>query len=75
MEKPVIPDFAIDMHTEEGRKLVRDFNHFLTKASQAKNNFEVHEDFKEKLLTLLQKIEEDDKEEVVNQFRFNTWQQ
>ena len=28
-----------------------------------------------KLLTLLQKIEEDDKEEVANQFRFNTWQQ
>ena len=74
-KKPMIPDFAIDMHTEEGRKLGRDFKHFLAVASQTNNNLEVNEDFKEKLLTLLQKIEEDDKEEVVNQFRFNTWQQ
>ena len=48
-KKPVVPDFAIDMHTEEGRKLGRDFKHFLTVASQTKNNLEVHEDFKEKL--------------------------
>ena len=74
-KKPVIPDFAIDMHTEEGRKLGRDFKHFLTVASQTNNNLEVNEDFKEKLLTLLQKIEDDDQEEVANQFRFNTWQQ
>ena len=74
-KKPVIPDFAIDMHTEEGRKLGRDFKHFLTVASQTNNNLEVHEDFKEKLLTLLQKIEDDDQKEVANQFRFNTWQQ
>ena len=74
-KKPVIPDFAIDMHTEEGRKLGRDFKHFLTVASQTNNNLAVNEDFKEKLLKLLQKIEEDDKEEVANQFRFNTWQQ
>ena len=60
-KKPVIPDFAIDMHTEEGRKLGRDFKHFLAVASQTNNNLEVNEDFKEKLLTLLQKIEEDDK--------------
>ena len=64
------------MHTEAGRKLGRDFKHFLTVASQTNNNLEVSEDFKEKLFTLLQKIDDDDdKEEIPNQFCFNTWQE
>ena len=74
-KKPIIPDFAIDMHKEAGRKLGRDFKHFLTVASQTNNNLEVSEDFKEKLFTLLQKIEDEDKEEIPNQFCFNTWQE
>jgi hypothetical protein len=44
-------------------------------ASQTNNNLEVNEDFKEKLLMLLQQIEDDEKEEEANQFRFNTWQE
>ena len=73
--KPIIPDFAIDMHTEEGRKQGRDFQHFLNEASKTNNTLEVNEDFKEKLLELLKEIDENKKEETTNQFRFNTWQQ
>ena len=74
-KKPIIPDFAIDMHTEEGRKQGRDFQHFLNEASKTNNILEVNEDFKEKLLELLKEIDENKKEETTNQFRFNTWQQ
>ena len=74
-KKPIIPDFAIDMHTEEGRKQGRDFQHFLNEASKTNNTLEVNEDFKEKLLELLKEIDENKKEETTNQFRFNTWQQ
>ena len=74
-KKPIVPDFAIDMHTEEGRKQGRDFQHFLNEASKTNNTLEVNEDFKEKLLELLKEIDENKKEETKNQFRFNTWQQ
>ena len=63
------------MHTEEGRKQGRDFQHFLNEASKTNNTLEVNEDFKEKLLELLKEIDENKKEETTNQFRFNTWQQ
>lgn len=31
---PVIPDYAIDMHTRRGQEMGRDYQHFLTEASQ-----------------------------------------
>jgi replication-associated recombination protein RarA len=31
---PVIPDYAIDMHTRRGQEMGRDYNHFLTEASK-----------------------------------------
>lgn len=31
---PVIPDYAIDMHTRRGQEMGRDYNHFLNEASK-----------------------------------------
>lgn len=31
---PVIPDYAIDMHTKRGQEMGRDYRHFLTEASR-----------------------------------------
>ncbi|HEX2908058.1 MAG TPA: hypothetical protein VHO69_14405 [Phototrophicaceae bacterium] len=31
---PVIPDYAIDMHTRRGQEMGRDYEHFLTEAAQ-----------------------------------------
>jgi hypothetical protein len=32
--KPVIPDYALDMHTARGQKMGRDFKHFLEIGAQ-----------------------------------------
>ncbi len=32
--RPVIPDYAIDMHTRRGQEMGRDYRHFLTEASK-----------------------------------------
>ena len=32
--RPVIPDYAIDMHTQRGQEMGRDYLHFLTEASK-----------------------------------------
>ena len=55
--KPVIPDFAIDMHTEKGRNIGRDFKHFLEEGSRVENELHVNENYKARLLDLLDKIE------------------
>ncbi|MEM7033648.1 MAG: hypothetical protein AAF629_29135 [Chloroflexota bacterium] len=71
---PVIPDFAIDMHTEEGRRLGRDFKHFLAEGSRLENELEVDENYKAKLMEFLDKIEEDQPQKAENAFVYNGWQ-
>jgi replication-associated recombination protein RarA len=71
---PVIPDFALDMHTEKGREMGRDFKHFLEEGSKVENELEVEENYKGRLLELLDRIESEDPGKVNNAFAFNSWQ-
>ncbi len=72
--KPIIPDFAIDMHTEQGRNLGRDFKHFLEEGSRVENELPVDENYKARLLTLLDKIEQENLQPIDNTFAYNVWQ-
>jgi replication-associated recombination protein RarA len=72
--KPVIPDFAKDMHTEQGRSMGRDFKHFLKEGSRVENELPVPENYKARLLELLNKIEREAPQQVENTFQFNSWQ-
>jgi replication-associated recombination protein RarA len=72
--KPIIPDFALDMHTEKGRSLGRDFKHFLEEGSQVENELPVDENYKARLLELLDKIETQNPERIENAFSYNAWQ-
>jgi replication-associated recombination protein RarA len=72
--KPVIPDIALDMHTEIGRGMGRDFKHFLEEGSRVANELEVDENYKTRLLELVDKIELEKPERVENTFSYNSWQ-
>ena len=72
--QPEIPDFALDMHTAQGRSLGRDFNHFLAEGSRVENELSVDENYKERLLALLDKIEEEGPPTVENAFVYRGWQ-
>ena len=72
--KPDIPDFALDMHTEKGRALGRDFKHFLAEGSRVENELPVDQNYKSRLLALLDKIEQEGSEMVENAFVYNGWQ-
>ena len=72
--KPVIPDFALDMHTEQGRKLGRDFKHFLEEGSRVENELPVNENYKARLLDLLDKIDQEAPQKVEDAFTYNAWQ-
>lgn len=71
---PDIPDFALDMHTEQGRAMGRDFKHFLQEGSRVENELTVDENYKARLLALLDKIDAEQPEPVAQPFPFNTWQ-
>ena len=71
---PDIPDFALDMHTEKGREMGRDFKHFLAEGSRVENELEVDENFKNRLLALLDNIENEGLKPDKNAFSYNTWQ-
>ena len=71
---PKIPDFALDMHTEAGRAMGRDVKHFLNEASRVENELEVKENFKQRLLDLIDKVEEEKPEKSETAFSYNTWQ-
>lgn len=71
---PVIPDFAIDMHTNQGRSIGRDFKHFLEEGSRVENELPVDENYKSRLLALLDKIEQEAPEKVDTAFVYNAWQ-
>lgn len=72
--KPVIPDFAIDMHTEKGRSIGRDFTHFLREGSNVENEMKVEENYKERLLALIEKIGKGEMERDQDPFIYNSWQ-
>lgn len=72
--QPVIPDFALDMHTEKGREMGRDFKHFLAEGSKVENELKVDENYKARLLALLDNIELEEPQRVENAFSFNSWQ-
>jgi predicted ArsR family transcriptional regulator len=62
------------MHTEQGRALGRDFKHFLAEGSRLENELEVDENYKQRLLELLDQLEREEAEEVTNAFVYNNWQ-
>lgn len=72
--KPEIPDFALDMHTKKGRSMGRDFKHFLAEGSRVENELPVDDNYKERLLNLLDKIEQEEPETVDNAFIYGGWQ-
>ena len=72
--QPIIPDFALDMHTEKGRAMGRDFKHFLAEGSRVENELVVDENYKDRLLALLDRIEQEEPERVDNAFAYNAWQ-
>ncbi|MBX3050610.1 MAG: hypothetical protein KF753_03985 [Caldilineaceae bacterium] len=71
---PVIPDFAIDMHTEAGQKIGRDFKHFLAEGSRLENELPVDENYRARLLELLDRIERDKLQKIDDAFTRNPWQ-
>ena len=71
---PEIPDYALDKHTEKGRAMGRDFKHFLEEGSRLENEIEVDENYRSRLLELLDKIEQEGPEVVENAFVYNCWQ-
>lgn len=71
---PIVPDFAFDMHTEKGRSMGRDFKHFLEEGSRVENELTVAENYKARLLALLDKIEQEEPQQAENAFVFNAWQ-
>lgn len=53
---PVIPDYAIDMHTRRGQEMGRDYNHFLTEASKVSPELpECDTTYRDRLLALTKK--------------------
>ncbi|MEM7110939.1 MAG: hypothetical protein AAF614_00800 [Chloroflexota bacterium] len=71
---PVVPDFAFDMHTEQGRSMGRDFKHFLEEGSRVENELPVAENYRARLLVLLDKIEQEEPQQIKNGFVYNAWQ-
>jgi len=72
--KPEIPDFALDKHTQKGRAMGRDFKHFLEEGSQLENEISVDENYRSRLLELLDKIEREKPEMVEGAFIYDGWQ-
>jgi replication-associated recombination protein RarA len=72
--QPIIPDFALDMHTEKGREMGRDFKHFLAEGSRVENELAVDENYKARLLDLLDRIEQQEPEKVDDAFVYSSWQ-
>jgi replication-associated recombination protein RarA len=71
---PEIPDFAFDKHTKKGRAMGRDFKHFLEEGSRLENEISVDENYRSRLLTLLDKIEKEGSQPAENAFVYDSWQ-
>lgn len=72
--KPEIPDFAYDKHTEQGRAMGRDSKHFQLEGSILENEISVDENYKTRLLELMDRIEQDKPESIEDPFVYNEWQ-
>jgi replication-associated recombination protein RarA len=72
--KPVIPDFAMDMHTEIGRSMGRDFRHFLKEGSRVENELAVDDNYKARLLDLLDRIDQEQPQKKEDAFTYHSWQ-
>ena len=72
--KPVIPDVAKDMHTEMGRSMGRGIQHFLEEGSKVANELQVDENYKARLLDLLDRIEREAPQKVEDAFTYSAWQ-
>jgi len=72
--KPEIPDFALDKHTQKGRARGRDFKHFLSEGSRLENELPVEDNYRSRLLALLDKIEQEEPEMLRDAFVYNDWQ-
>ena len=62
------------MHTEKGRSMGRDFKHFLAEGSRVENELEVNENYKARLLELIDRIEREAPQKVDDAFTYNSWQ-
>ncbi len=73
---PKIPDYALDMHTDEGRALGRDVEHFLKEASIVIPHCDEYDKgmHKEKLLEILEKEKTEEINKVENPFNYNEFQ-
>lgn len=71
---PEIPDFALDKHTAKGRALGRDAKHFQTEGSRLENELPVEENYKSRLLALMDKIEQEEPKMIDNAFVYSDWQ-
>jgi replication-associated recombination protein RarA len=71
---PTIPDFALDMHTEQGRSMGRDFKHFLAEGSRVENEHAVDENYRDRLLALLERLEREGAQPQEGAFAYNAWQ-
>jgi len=71
---PEVPDYALDKHTVRGRAMGRDFKHFLEEGSKLENEIEVDENYRSRLLDMLDQIEKDQPEPVENAFEYNDFQ-
>lgn len=73
--KPVIPDFALDMHTERGRTMGRDMMHFLKEASKVyPEKDKIDNGYKQRLEKILKEENSKTEEPDVPPFSYNTWQ-
>ncbi|MER2059260.1 MAG: hypothetical protein ABTA16_10585 [Niallia sp.] len=72
--KPVIPDFALDMHTNRGREQGKDILHFLEEASKViPEKEDINLAYKKRLIEILTSDKEK-KEPEVTPFSYNSWQ-
>jgi replication-associated recombination protein RarA len=69
---PEIPDFAYDKHTEQGRERGRDAKHFQLEGSRLENEMAVDENYKSRLLALMDKVEQE--KMIDGAFEYNDWQ-
>ncbi|MGL4561371.1 MAG: hypothetical protein ACRCVW_07305 [Brevinema sp.] len=70
---PVVPDYALDKHTQRGMAMGRDSMHFLTEASKVIPQKKVDNDYYERYLEIIKEF--DPKKSVETAFKYNNWQE
>lgn len=73
--KPDIPDFALDMHTNRGRKQGKDIIHFLEEASKVSpEKKDINLQYKKRLIKILTNDKKEAQNLKVPPFSYNSWQ-